>query len=582
MMGSCKGKVATDSRRIAVLAAEQALPSLFLVWLTRGIWRRVQKGAASASLLARAGPPGAFLAGVLFLWRPLRLLLRLLKGQGALAVDAPGRLPFLGHFLFMNGLRKARPGIWDAFVKLHTEVGSTVRLVIGPEIAPVKVFHFTDDASNVEHILKRNFENYGKGTEVGSVFSEFLGRGIFAVDGKLWREQRKTASGIFSRRNFGENMTHVFQAHARRLVSILRRRAEQQPGGEVEMQELLFSLTLDAFCEVGFGLPWDSIDDQDSDAPAGPLGPGKPVLREWAGHFDSAQQVIVNRFAYRPFWKLERMLGWLRLLPKGHDERQFVRSISFINRVVQEMLDQRFKKVGSTASADLLSLFMEVTRDRTYLRDVVMSFVLAGRDTTACTLTWLFWELSKSPQELARVRSEILQEASDAQVAWGSDFSFEQLNRLRYTTACVRETVRLHPAVPADPKVAFGDDVLPDGTLISRGDYVFFEPYIMARDPRHWGPHAAEWRPERWLQMEKEPSAFVNCAFQAGPRICLGRDMAVLEVRAVLAQVVLAGLHWEVRRGYSPTYRYPSLVLPMASPGLPAGVSLSPASSSAP
>lgn len=72
--------------------------------------------------------------------------------------------------------------------------------------------------------------------------------------------------------------------------------------------------------------------------------------------------------------------------------------------------------------------------------------------------------------------------------------------------------------------------------------------------------------------MGHEPSAFVNCAFQAGPRVCLGRDMAVLEAKAVLAQVLIAGVSWSARPGYSPVYRYPSIVLPMGGPGLPVQV----------
>jgi len=172
------------------------------------------------------------------------------------------------------------------------------------------------------------------------------------------------------------------------------------------------------------------------------------------------------------------------VMPAANEEAQLAESVAYMNRMLQELLDKRFseKKSGN----DLLSLFMEVTQDRAYLRDVMANFMLAGRDTTACTLTWLFWELASCPDSYSRARSEVLQEVgskalngSDA----NTDLSFDMLNRLKYCTACVRETVRLHPPVPADAKEAFADDVLPDGTMVARGDMVVFEPYQMARDP---------------------------------------------------------------------------------------------------
>eukprot|EP00929_Paragymnodinium_shiwhaense_P054959 TRINITY_DN27554_c1_g2_i3.p1 TRINITY_DN27554_c1_g2~~TRINITY_DN27554_c1_g2_i3.p1 ORF type:complete len:520 (+),score=58.69 TRINITY_DN27554_c1_g2_i3:59-1618(+) len=503
------------------------------------------------------------IAGGVVLARPLKLCLRILNGGGVLAPDAPGRLPLLGHLLEVTSWPTAKLGIWDRLTLYHGHLGKTFRAVLGAEFAPIKVFHFISGPANVQHILKDKFESYGKGQDMGDVFEEFLGKGIFVVDGDRWKSQRKTAAAIFTKRNFSENMIHVFQTHARQLAAILKSQATKRPSQTIDLQRLFFALTVDAFCEIGFGVPWNSMGDEEGDTPQ------NSAKRQWACHFDSAQACIVGRFAYRPLWKIERGLWKCGLLPKSSQEGQFAESVRFMNAMVEKLLDDRLAE--ERKGSDLLSLFMEVTQDRTYLRDVIMSFVIAGRDTTACTLTWMFWELARHPAVVEKARDEVIQEAGVKAGDEMADFnlSYDLLNRLKFCTACVRETVRLHPPVPSDPKVAFEDDVLPDGSLISRGDFVFYGPYMMARDADNWGPDAAEWKPERWLSMDQEPSNFMNCAFQAGPRICLGRDFAILEAKAVLAQLLLSGLQWHVSEDYTPTYKYPSIVLPMADPGLP-------------
>jgi len=526
-------------------------------------------------------------AGVLLLLsRSLKVLARQLMGRGRVAPDCPGRLPLIGHLWHVF---KIQPIIFDYFAKTYGEVGSTLRVVIGPEWAPAKVMTFTTDPVNVEHFLKTNFDNYGKGQEIRELMGSFLGHGIFCTDGEHWKHQRKVAATIFNRKNFSENMVEIFQVQARRLVSVMRRRP---PGQEMEMQELFFSLTLDAFCEIGFGLPWNTLEDS---------APSVGERRAFARHFDTAQACMSSRFWLRPWWKVECRLAKLGLMWKRSEEVGLIESLEFMDRVVDEILEERLRQKRSGpvadkdspsrspaaspsgrparegACSDLLSLFMDGSEDKKFLRDIVINFIIAGRDTTACTLSWLFWRLQSSPDVLARVREEVALEAARQRGEAPSDgeeltFSFATLNRMQYCNACVRETVRLHPSVPMNTKMAFGDDVLPDGTLVCKGDFLCYDPYSTARATEHWGPDAAEWKPERWLTMEKEPSVFMNCAFQAGPRICLGREMAILEIKAVLAQMILSGVEWKVRENFTPTFRFPSIVLAMAEPGLPVTV----------
>ena len=95
----------------------------------------------------------------------------------------------------------------------------------------------------------------------------------------------------------------------------------------------------------------------------------------------------------------------------------------------------------------------------------------------------------------------------------------------------------LTPSGASKVKYAFGADTLPDGTGVPAGAWVLFSPWAMGRDPKLWGADAREFRPERHLERPK-PDPYVFTAFQAGPRQCLGVNMAYLEAKCALALLV--------------------------------------------
>ncbi|PNX83723.1 cytochrome p450 704c1-like protein, partial [Trifolium pratense] len=194
------------------------------------------------------------------------------------------------------------------------------------------------------------------------------------------------------------------------------------------------------------------------------------------------------------------------------------------------------------------------------LRDVVLNFVIAGRDTTATTLSWaiymvmthsnvaekLYLELKTFEENQAKEENVTLPQCDDNDdlelfnqrvVQFSKLLNKDSLERLHYLHAVITETLRLYPAVPQDPKGVMEDDVLPDGTKIKAGGMVTYVPYSMGRMEYNWGPNAASFIPERWFKdgVLKNESPFKFTAFQAGPRICLGKDSAYLQMRMVLA-----------------------------------------------
>jgi len=104
--------------------------------------------------------------------------------------------------------------------------------------------------------------------------------------------------------------------------------------------------------------------------------------------------------------------------------------------------------------------------------------------------------------------------------------------------AVLSEALRLHPSVPIDLKIAEAADTWPDGTSISEGTLVAYNIYAMGRDSSVWGSDADVFRPERWLEMDELPNSYKNPVFNAGPRECLGKRLAMVEMKTCLAMLL--------------------------------------------
>ncbi|XP_028547552.1 cytochrome P450 94B1-like, partial [Dendrobium catenatum] len=113
---------------------------------------------------------------------------------------------------------------------------------------------------------------------------------------------------------------------------------------------------------------------------------------------------------------------------------------------------------------------------------------------TSSALTWFFWLVSTHPCVEEKIINEINKLFRSEE-----DMSYESLKKLSYLEASLLESMRLYPPVAWDSKHAKGDDVLPDGTMISKGDRIMYFPYGMGRTEEIWGKDWKEFRPERWV-----------------------------------------------------------------------------------
>ena len=168
----------------------------------------------------------------------------------------------------------------------------------------------------------------------------------------------------------------------------------------------------------------------------------------------------------------------------------------------------------------------------------MISFIMVGRDPTSAAMTWLFWLLSENDD----VENKLLQEVEPL-ISLG--LGFEELKEMSYMKACLCEAMRLYPPVSWDSKHA-SNDVLPDGTRVKKGDKVTYFPYGMGRMENLWGEDCEEFKPNRWFDSEpgitepvlKPVSPFKFPVFQAGTRVCTGKEMAFMQMKFIVGSVL--------------------------------------------
>jgi cytochrome P450 len=322
--------------------------------------------------------------------------------------------------------------------------------------------------------------------------------------------------------------------------------------------------------------------------------------REFARAFDEAQRLVNRRF-WLPLWRLCELLTGDAARVK-RDVRVVRAFAERIVRQRRALLDKEAalgtpgKTDDEGARPDLLTLFMrpgalassaaarfdgdgDANTENNELTDAevvdaVLNFIIASRDTTAQAASWAFYELMKHPDVEAKLLSEAeavlgpLKETRTTTTGGGNEQqnnaaaasphpTYDQLRSLKYARAVFLEVCRLHPSIPQDCKYCARQegDVLPDGTPVPQGALLLYSPYVVCRLPSFWGDDAAEFRPERWLKGSGggggdggagaggtegflSPSPYAFPAFNAGPRLCLGRGFAELEGAFALVELL--------------------------------------------
>ncbi|KAI9066435.1 cytochrome P450 monooxygenase pc-2 [Trametes sanguinea] len=442
-----------------------------------------------------------------------------------------GNLDILNHVMerFYNGYLS--DGVWDKM----GELGYLYAISIMWDTS-----YFTIDANVTKAVLATEFSDFEKGDEFRDSMGTVLGTGVFNADGRV-RFHRNMTRPYFSR----DRISHfeLFDRHANLLIAKMKDRS--RGGHAVDFQDAIARFTLDSATEFLFGKCVNSLE---SDLPyahndlIAPKLVRKPNVAERFAHaFSEAQQVIALRWQLGWVWHMQELLR-----DKAAEHMQVVDQ--FLQPILEEAIAKnRAAKTQASIGAvehkpddseTLLDHLVKITNDPIVLHDETLNILIAGRDTTATTLTYAVYLMCLHPDVFKRLRAEILEKVGPSQVP-----TFDDVRSMKYLRAVINETLRLYPAV-----VANRDTTLPNPNpggprvFVPAKTAIAYSVFLMHRRKDYWGPDALLFDPDRWLdeRLNKYFTAnpFIFVPFNAGPRICLGQQFAYNEMSFFLIRLL--------------------------------------------
>ncbi len=409
-------------------------------------------------------------------------------------VRLPGSAPGpVGIIAGIRNLQAFQRDILGFLTHLARTYGDFVQFSFGPLTT-----YFINHPDFIHQVLVEEAAKYYKTRITKAVLRPLLGEGLLISDGALWRQQRKLIQPAF-------HATRI-AAYADTMVAYAERAIADWRAGQVRrIEQEMMSLTLDIVTKTLFGEELT------------------PAEREDIGRAVDIGQAQVGQ----EFKTLFRMPHWVPT--RAQRQRQW--ALNVVNRVIDRFI-ARYRQTREDRG-DLLTMMLAAVDEGGQMsdaqaRDEAFTLIVAGHETTANTLTWTWYLLAQHPQAEATLHAEL-----DA-VLGGRPPTLDDLPRLPFTEAVIKETLRLYPAAYVTAREP-QEDVHIGPFPVPKGHTVIISPYVTQRDPR-WFDAPEQFRPERWLNgLEKRLPKFAYLPFGGGPRVCIGNTFALMEARLILA-----------------------------------------------
>ena len=388
----------------------------------------------------------------------------------------------------LGSLHEFRSGMLEFFERCRAEYGPICLFKLGG-----RRMVLLSEPKWIEQVLVKQNKSFQKHFAV-RLLRPVLGNGLLLSEGRQWLRQRRLIQPGFSRQ-FHDDLAGIVKRHTGRLAEDWRRAPRRDLYRD--MTQLTVRIAAEAFLGVS------SEDDS----------------HEVAEHLE----VIHADFEHR-FQQLFNLPVWL----PTRRNRRLRSAVRGLTDIIDRMIVERQRDAAERR--DALALMLQA-RDETgkgmprkLLRDEVMTLLLAGHDTTANALTWTWYLLAQHPEAVDALRAEWTQEPTQPDT------------QLPYTDAVIRESMRLYPPVYLFGREAMGPVQLGDYRL-REGDTVVMSQWVVHRDARYYEDPLA-FRPQRWLSGACQDNPhYAYFPFGGGPRVCLGKDAAMVE-----AAVILSGL----------------------------------------
>ncbi len=375
--------------------------------------------------------------------------------------------------------------------KCSREYGDVVPLQVG-----INQVVLLNCPSYIEQVSKDR-SLFVRGPHVRTALQRLLGEGIFLQEGESWFHQRHITQQVFYHQRitrYGETIV----AYTERLLNRWR-------DGEIRnVQPDMMRLTLDIMWKVIFN---HELTEEEAQDIAYILGISTRLFDQ-EGFND--QQLAMQNLRY------ERILEQM-------------------DQYIYSLIQQR--RQSGENSGDLLSMLMQVSHEDNnsqmsdrQLRDEVVTLLFAGQEALAVVLSWTLILLSLHPEVQTKLLTELNEVLGDRCP------SVADLPNLRYTESIIKEAMRLYPPVAVMPRIAIQDYEI-DGYKVPAGCTVLISAWTMHRHP-HFFEEPDTFNPDRWANdLEKQLPRGVYFPFGNGPRICIGKSFAQMEMVLIIATI---------------------------------------------
>jgi cytochrome P450 len=368
----------------------------------------------------------------------------------------------------------------------------------------------------VDHVLHDGADRYRKSVEY-ELLRTVLGLNLFTDEGESWRRHRMMLNPLMAKRHV-RGMVDLMIDPIEAFVDALDDDSERV---ELEMAGAMVELTMDVVGAALFGRAFGDV--------------ARPMRRAVTSGLRGAE--VATRFlmvAGPPAWTVRATAGLIHrapFLPRRFGEIQWV--MRTIDDAVWRLIDDR--RANPTDSDDLLNLLLTARDEHGPLplrrvRDEATTFMIAGHETTANALAWMWFLLAENPAARERMLAEVDEVLGDRRPV------VADLPSLPWTTACFQEAMRVYPPAWSIPRVAIADDEV-GGHRIPKGSSVIIPIHGIHHDERFW-PDPETYDPERFMPgagKGRHRSSYLP--FGGGRRVCIGSSFALMETTLITAML---------------------------------------------
>ncbi|KAK2055054.1 cytochrome P450 [Colletotrichum caudatum] len=504
------------AREYFYLAASAVLGG-YALWTATETYFRLSHGSRLTPAHAHARPVLAalvLLPALALYNKACRLLRARARGCGD-APSYPHTDPMFGSDWVRASLARQRDhGLLGWWASVFAELGHTwwVR-------TPTAWVLMTDEPASVKAMLAGSFDDFPiAGPRRDSVLPILGPDAIFASSGETWHRARAMMRPTFVRNQIAD--LTCFERHVGNLMAKI-----PKDGSPVDLQGLLYMMTMDSATDFMFGHSTNMLTEPSPEA----------------RHFTSTFEYITTRTAVRS------RLGLFAFLDNDRKWREGIAAIhGFCDRYIGRARDELLAAAADEGKADKADpergyVFLNEVMGQPgvtpeYVRAQLLSMILAGRDTTASTLSALFWILARDGAVMGRLRREV-DELRGRRPSW------EEMKDMKYLNMVLKEILRLHPAVVSMSRCTARDTSLPVGggpdgkapVFVPKGTMVRWSIYHLHRRKDLYGEDADEFRPERW---EERRPTWDYVPFSGGPRICIGQQFALTQMSYFVVRVL--------------------------------------------